>query len=128
MTRDEIRHVVERTAQSRYWRKRDAEIIVAAMAHTGMTVSAFAREFGICVQRLRRWKQVLAGEGALAVPSGTSGAPSAAFHAVHVVVDEPEDDKTFELVLRGGRRIAVRADFDESSLERLVRFTERLGC
>jgi len=129
MTADQIRQVVEQTARSRYWRQHDAEIILASVKHTGLTMAAFAREYGLSVQRLRRWHQLLGDVDPSARAGDETRLPGPHFHPVHVIVgDGARAGPTFELVLRGGRRIAVSADFDEDSLERLVRFTERLGC
>ena len=126
MNHDQIRSLVTQKLTSRYWRRPDAEVIVAALLHSGMTVSAFGREFGVCVQRLGRWRKRLVGHG----EGDGSGLPATGFHPVHVVVGDAGANQvaTFELVVRGGRRIAVHSDFDEQSLARLVRFVERLGC
>jgi transposase-like protein len=127
MEAHEIRALVEQKLASRYWRQDDAEVIVGAMLHSGMTLSAFAREFGVCVQRLRRWRERIGSQPSIGQSPAT--AVATAFRPVRVVVG-PEKARvpTFELVVRGGRRIAVAPDFDEASLERLIRFTERLGC
>jgi hypothetical protein len=126
MTEQQIRQLLIPKLASRYWRRKDASEVVAAWARSGMSMTAFARHFGICVQRLRRWKQRLA-----AAPLEDRAATlSSGFHPVQVVGNEVDSTRGsgLELVVRGGRRIVVTNGFSEHELERLVLVTERLSC
>ena len=116
----QLRAIIE----SKYWRQEDAEIILGAMVHSGRSLSAFARHWGINRDRLRRWNSLLTKE-----PPRLPATP--AFHPVHVVV-EPfsphKGDDGLELVLRGGRRVRLQRGFDEQLLERVVRLAESWPC
>lgn len=120
-----IRAVAQRAAKNRYWREAEARTLLAALHDSGLSVSDFAREFGIHVKRIERWQSRLSvGAGAQAPAPGSRALP---FHPIHVVVDEPTASG-LELVLRSGHRIAVRGDFDPRTLERLVRTLDELAC
>jgi hypothetical protein len=104
-----------------YWREHDAERVLAIWSQSGLTLSAFARQCGLSVRRLTRWKRRLE----------ASGGPR--FHPVEVVTEggrrnERTPDSGVELVLASGRRIAVRRDFDPQSLLQLLEVLESLAC
>ena len=105
---------------SRYWRASDAERVLEAWSQSGQSGAAFAREHGLSRARLLRWRDRLK----------RSAAPK--FHPVRVVQrGEPiavAEGVALELVLCGGRRIRVHADFDAKHLERLVRTIESWAC
>jgi len=90
--------VVENT----YWRERDAELILSVWAQSGLTLSAFARQCGLSVTRLRRWKKRLE----------ANEAPR--FHPVEVVetgerrTTARSADEDIEVIVGEGRRIVVR--------------------
>lgn len=52
-----LREVVE----SRYWRREDAEVVVAAWRASGDTMAGFAREWSLNPNRISRWATELAG-------------------------------------------------------------------
>jgi len=104
----------------RYWRAADAERVLEAWRKSGQSGAAFARDHGLSVGRLLRWRKRLK----------RSTAP--VFHPVRVV---ERGERTaiartapLELELRGGRRIRVHAGFDPELLEELVRTVEGFGC
>jgi hypothetical protein len=104
-----------------YWREPDAEQVLAVWAQSGLTLSAFARQCGLSVRRLTRWKKRLE----------ASGGPR--FHPVEVVGEQPvrgeaTSDSGVELVHASGHRIAVRRDFDPHTLCQLLEVLEALGC
>ena len=105
---------------SRYWRAAGAERVVEAWRRSGQSGAAFARQHGLSVARLLRWRDRLK----------RSAAP--VFHPVRVVegvraIAAPVPE-ALELELRGGRRIRVAAGFDPELLEQLVRTVEGWGC
>lgn len=104
-------------ARNKYWRERDAELVLSAWADSGQSLSAFGRQYSISVSRLRRWKRRLADK------------PLPLFHSVEVI-NGPRMDASndLELVLRNGRRVVVRAGFDEETLERLAQLVESWPC
>ena len=107
---------------NRYWRAAEAEQVLAAWRRSGRSAAAFAREHGLSVARLLRWRARLA---PTAVP---------VFHRVRVVgrprptAIAPVGPEPLELELRGGRRIRVSAGFDPELLAALVRTVEGWGC
>ena len=104
---------------SRYWRAAEAEEALAAWGRSGQSGAAFARQHGLSVRRLLRWRARL-----------KPAAP--VFHPVRVVERArpiaPRSPAALELELRGGRRVRVPADFDPELLEALVRTVEGWGC
>lgn len=124
------RAAVEAVAASRYWREEDARIALGAWRDSGMSLGCFAREVGLNVQRLRRWARELRDLGS---SEEAVVAPAPRLHPVRVVlgVSQPEavpeeEQATLEVVVRGGRRIVVRAGFDPAVLGRLVTALEAL--
>jgi hypothetical protein len=109
------RAVVER----RRWTSRDAEAVLSAWRESGVSVSAFARQQGLEVERLLRWRRQV-------------GSAAVQFHPVALVSGSrrrpSNHDGGVELVLRGGRRVAVQAGFDGALLEELVRVVEGWSC
>ena len=103
---------------SRYWRARDAELVLEAWRRSGESGASFARQHGLSVRRLLRWRDRLQ----------RSTVP--VFHPVRVVErGEPTAIAApLELELRGGRRIRVLGCFDPELLEALVRTVEGLRC
>jgi transposase-like protein len=48
-------------ADRRRWTAADARVVLETLAESGLSVPAFARREGLDPQRLRRWRQQLAG-------------------------------------------------------------------
>lgn len=123
-------------ARSGYWREEDAAVVVIALAESGLSVAAFAREHGLSPARLHRWRKRLgrpleSGSGKGVVPATGEGSPIQ-FHRVRVVPPSGSSGsgESSELELRvGSRRIVVRRGFDRELLEELVRAVEGWsGC
>ena len=108
-------------ASKPYWRMDDAEVLVQALGDSGLPFSRFCQQYKISSKRLRRWQQRLE-------------AQQMAFHPVEVLFDGGEGpsveagDGGVELVLHGGRRIAIHRGFDASLLEEVVRVVESWKC
>lgn len=126
MLPSEVNAAVVATARSPYWRETDARLVLAAWMDSGQSMSAFARHFGLCAQRLRRWRRRLDG-----------GGDGLDFHPVRLVerglplieiADAAPPGAALELLLPQGRRISVGPGFDEETLVRLVRVVESLAC
>jgi transposase-like protein len=101
----------------RRWTADDARAALAAMARSGLGLSAFAIEAGLDPQRLTRWRRQLA-------------APSPPTFEEVMSVVSPEiletdavaqgSDERFEIVLPSGRVVRVPASFEAGALRRLL--------
>ena len=114
-------------AESKYWRRADAEIALEAWAVSGRSLTDFARQWGLNDRRLRRWARRLSPE-ALAGDDGAAILP--AFRQVEVLVEEPAapHDSGVELLLPGGCRVAVQRGFDPRVLQELLRALGAAAC
>lgn len=103
-----------------YWRQAEAEQALAAWAASGLSLRAFSRRHKTSLWRLKRWQRRL----------GSEAWP--VFHRVQIVEgaerQPARDAAEVELVLAGGRRVAVRSGFDPRALEELVRVVESWSC
>lgn len=104
-----------------YWREDDAARVLAVWSQSGLTLSAFARQCGLSVTRLRRWRRRLEAED------------GPRFHPVEIIDDRPEtpiedapDAAPVEVIVGRGHRIAVRRGFDPALLREVVEALE--GC
>lgn len=108
--------------QSPYWSEAEAQEVLDLWRRSGTSLSAFARDVGLCRNRLARWRDRL-GE--------THQDPLPMFHRVRVV-DRPGERAAesggVEIHVPGGRRIAVHRGFDASVLVEVVRLLESLAC
>src|SRR5947209_3020958 len=105
---NEAPHSLPVLTVSRYWRAAKAARVLEAWRRSGQSGAAFAREHGVCVRRLLRWRDRLE----------QSNAP--VFHPVRVIeraTPLAETVTALELELRGGRRIRVVRGFDPELLE-----------
>ena len=119
--RSSSRTALAKALRSRYWRRADAEIVLAAWSASRESARAFARRRGLSPERLLRWKQRLA---APELPH---------FHPVEIVTGprphgQADKRDLLELVLRDGRRVSVPAAFDAEDLRRLVEAVESWSC
>jgi transposase-like protein len=106
-------------AMSRHWRASDAGQVIEAWRRSGASVAAFARDHGMGVRRVLRWRRRLKG----------SGTP--AFHPVRVIANRAAESPgaaSLALEVRRGRRIHVARGFDPELLEELVRAVEEFRC
>ena len=106
-------------AENTYWREHDAELILAAWAQTGLTLSAFARQCGLSVTRLRRWRKRL------------EGVDGPRFHPVELIDAETTrlqgsgpEGSDLEVIVGTGRRIVIRRGFDRGLLLELIETLE----
>lgn len=103
---------VARVARLRYWRARDARVVVEAWRESGETRAAFARRHGIEPKRLSRWVAELEGPG-----------EAVRFHPVRLVEAARPDERgePIEIVLGDGCSVRVPAGFAAEDLERVLR-------
>ena len=102
----------------RRWSVRDAQVVLSAWRESGETLSSFAGRHALVAERLLRWRRLMTGT-------------VIRFHRVKVAA--PSDQATtvtggVELVLRDGRRVAIRRGFDAGLLKELVRTVESWSC
>lgn len=104
----------------RRWTTGDAEAVLSAWRESGDSLSQFASRHGLVAWRLMRWRRLLGKRATVQ------------FHRVRVVSPSNRSmgsaGDTLELVLRDGRRVAVRRGFDAALLEDLVRAVESWPC
>ena len=120
MTRKASHPTIAQTLKRRRWTAQDAEAVLSAWRESGESLSRFARRHGLDAWRLMRWRRLLGKDGAVQ------------FHPVKVVSTSSGAlapvGEALELVLRDGRRVAVRRGFDALLLEDLVRTVESWPC
>ncbi len=109
----EIQSALKAAAKNCYWRRSDAEMVLAFWRQSGQGMSAFAREWDINVARLRRWRTELAGQE---LPT---------FHPVAVVEQSsPAMQVSAEAgavdIVVGQRRVVARPGFDDATLVRVL--------
>ena len=130
-----------RCKRSSAWNREWARQHVEAQAESGLSVQDFCFAYGLPVRTFYTWRRRLN-----AKRPAFSGEDTIAWLAVHplfaeVAVSSPEpvsaecvspesasSESVAEVVLRGGRRLEVGADFDEGALRRLVALLESLPC
>jgi transposase-like protein len=120
---------------NRYWSRREAEVVLARLADSGLDVAAFARQHGIPDKRIRRWKEKLPSARAL-VAHEAAIVDEHAIPLVPVRVVEESTEPTramvsasqLEVVVQGGRAVRVPAGFDSETLARVVTVLEALPC
>ena len=119
MTRKPSHTTFAALLKRRRWSARDAEEVLSAWRESGEPLSKFAARHGLVAERLLRWRRVTRGS-------------AIQFRPVKVVRATRDEDpwvgSGVELVLRGGRRVAVGRDFDAALLEALVRAVESWPC
>lgn len=116
--------------EMRYWRVRQARVVLAALEASGKSLRHFAREHGVTTSRLKRWRRRLLRER----PSGEGGdeaspTPRAdTIELVPVTVREPRElaprghfapPSTLDVVV-GPATVRVPSSFDEEHLRRVV--------
>ena len=102
------------------WTSEYARQVLAHADQSGLTDHAFARQKGICPQRLWWWRKRLT-EGA--TPAQTPAAP---FVEVRLPAAMPR--QPFAVQTRSGRTILVPAGFDAAELRRLLAALEEEEC
>jgi transposase-like protein len=109
----------------RRWTADDARAALAAMARSGLSPSAFAREEGLDLQRLMRWRRQLA-----AAPTFEEVIPIVPTAPLLLDTDGAADGaaERFEIVLTSGRVVRVPASFEASALRRLLGVVDEVGA
>ena len=119
---------------NRYWSRREAVVVLARLADSGLEIAGFARQHGIPNKRIRRWKEKLPSRPALiAHEAGTDAELTIPLVPVRVVEESIEPKRhtvsPSQLeVVRGGRSVRVPAGFDDETLARVVTVLEALPC
>lgn len=120
---------------NRYWSRREAVVVLARLAASGLDVAAFARQHGIPDKRIRRWKEKLPAPHAIvAREATTTGEETIPLVPVRVVgarvetMGTAEGSSQLEVVVQGGRAVRVPAGFDSETLARVVTVLEALPC
>ncbi len=110
-------------AQNPYWREADARLVLDLWQSSSLSLSAFAAEHGLSHNRLARWRRRL-----------DAKAPGPRFHPVRVI-DSPSvsvaadsSSSSIEVIVAGGRRVAIDRGFDPNLLAEVVRALEAIGC
>jgi len=107
-----------------YWRVSDAREVLDLWRHSGTNLTAFAREHGLCRNRLARWRDRLSREQE----------PEIRFHPVRLLAEADSESGSrsrngkIEVVLRSSRRVVVHPGFDPAVLVEVVRVLEGLEC
>jgi len=125
-----------RCKRSAAWNREWARQHVEAQAESGLSVADFCFAYGLPVRTFYTWRRRLN-----AKRPASPGEDTISWLAVHplfaeVAVLSPElvsgecvsSESLAEVVLRGGRRLEVGADFDAEALRHLVALLESLPC
>ena len=103
----------------RHWTPEDASRALAAMARSGLGLTAFAIREGLDPQRLTRWRRRLE-SSASASPAFEEVVPSVVATAIDGNEAVRAQQERLEIVLRSGRVVRVPDSFDALSLRRLL--------
>ena len=118
----DVESALRAAGENPYWRQPDAELVLSLWQDSGQSLSAFGRQFGISVQKLRRWRRRLRDRQLPRLyPVELVSAPAAGWSS-DVAGGE------LEVVLRGGRRVVVRSGFDEALLAQVAQVVESWAC
>ena len=107
---------MNRADRESFWRGR-----IAACAASGLSAVRYCRESGISLSGYRWWQRELRRR------DGMKNVP-ALFTELRPVPYVAAVPPPIEIVLPGDRVVRVCAGFDESTLARVVRMLEGLGC
>lgn len=120
----ERRVTVSQLRAKRRWRELDAREALDAHRADGGSLTAFARKSRLPLHRLRWWRKRLG-------RTPTSAGASAPRFLPVMLMGRPNSEPGYggvEVVLTGGRRVRVDAQFDTPTLVRVVAALESLGC
>lgn len=101
----------------RRWTEDDAREALAALARSGLSLSAFAVREGLDRQRLDRWRRRL---GAAVAPAFEEVPLQEVGAAITGDARAGAQHERFEIVLASGRVVRVPESFDVSALRRLL--------
>lgn len=111
---------IRRLLAVKRWGEDEGRVALAAWRASGLPLGTFARERGVCAQRLRAWRERLGDVPALLpVRVVERGVPVSVIGAAGSVM---------EVVLATGRRVRLMPDFDDDAVARLVRVLEEGAC
>jgi len=99
---------VLRIAQRRYWREREARIVVEAWRSSGANLAQFARHHNLTANRLAWWARRLGAKEPVR------------FHAVRLVQRQSESPDPIEIKLTDGRLVRVPRGFEVEELRRVL--------
>jgi transposase len=114
-----VRLEVVETGRRRRWTEDAKRRIVEESFLPGASASAVARRHGLSPAHLFSWRRLYRGGVGDAGPKFVP-----LFVAGPAVRARPRVDGSMAIVLRNGRRIVVRGEFDDEALKRLVRVAE----
>jgi transposase-like protein len=98
-------------ATRRRWSERERRELLAVHAESGLSLSAFAREFGVPLSTIARWRRARGASHSAAVP-----------RLLPVeVVDGPALARSAIEAFAGGVTVRVPAEADDALLARIVR-------
>ena len=120
-----------RCKRSQAWNREWGRQHLEAQAESGLSVHDYCFAYGLEAHTLYNWRRRLNRERP--TPTGKDDASrlpaQLVFAEVVLVSPAPvSSESVVEVVLRGGRRLQVGADFDEEALRRLVGLLESLPC
>ena len=97
------------------WSEVEARGVLEAWRRSGLTLTSFARQRGLVVQRLRWWKERLDGR-----TSSTSLAAVPALLPVRVERETARRGEPVTVLLRTGHMLKIGHGFDEEAFRRVV--------
>lgn len=106
-----------------YWSEPDARAALDAHATSGLTLAAFARERGLNIKRLYRWRARLAGS----TPTVGPATEPPRFLPVRLV-DVAQRAPDLEVVTSSGVRVRVPVGFDVDALASVLRVLDEVGA
>jgi hypothetical protein len=101
---------VAEVAARRYWRERDARVVVEAWRNSGESVAAFARRHHVERRRVAWWAGRI---------EGSAPAP-VRFHPVRLAKPDDGGGAPIEIHFGGGQRVRVFPGFQTDDLRRVV--------
>ena len=110
---------IAQVAKRRYWKGRDAAVMVEAWRSSGETLARFAARHGVDPKRIARWASRLDRPEPEAVH----------FHPVRVAGNGPEScsGSAIEIQLAGGPRVRLARGFEAEDLRRVLAVLEEVA-
>jgi hypothetical protein len=100
------------------WSEVEARGVLETWRRSGLSLERFAKQRGFVPQRLRWWKQKLAGETRSAMVSTPTLLP------IRVTSEPPRRGEPVTVLLRTGHMLKVAHGFDEAAFARVVALLE----
>lgn len=129
-------HISSAKSASKALREKQWRELILEWSGSGQTQLEFCHERVIPITKFRWWKAELKRRDTSgtalsgAVDQDAERSAGAAFVPVRIGagLKDEEEGPRFEIELRGGRILRVRAGFDEETLSRLIDVLEALPC